>query len=220
MLDVTATPWAGSRRAHAIFLCPRRRSSPLPYDDVSVTDSDETPAGPRPSTPTLLDAYASALPQVYGYLRARCDTTAVAEDLTAETFLAAAESVRRPDPPPATVGWLIGVARHKLADHWRRQAREDARLRIVAGRAAPPDDDPWDARLDAVVARDTLRRLAPQHRAALILRYVDDLPVREVADALGRTQHATETLLVRARAAFRSTYPHERPTPGGGGDHG
>lgn len=162
----------------------------------------------------LLAAYDDALPSVFGYLRARCDTTATAEDLTAETFLAAAETLARPDPPPVSVGWLIGVARHKLADHWRWRAREESRLRIVASRAEPTSEDPWEARLDAVVARDTLRRLAPQHRLALTLRYVDDLPVREVADALGRSVHATEALLVRARAAFRHTYPHQEPMTG------
>ena len=51
-----------------------------------------------------------------------------------------------------------------------------------------------------------LGRLGEHHRAALTLRYVDGLPVAEVADLLGRTVHATEALLVRARAAFRRTY--------------
>jgi RNA polymerase sigma-70 factor, ECF subfamily len=44
------------------------------------------------------------------------------------------------------------------------------------------------------------------HRAALTLRYVDNLPVPEVAHALGRSVHATETLLIRAKRAFRSQY--------------
>jgi RNA polymerase sigma-70 factor (ECF subfamily) len=51
-----------------------------------------------------------------------------------------------------------------------------------------------------------LARLAPQHRAALVLRHVDDLPVPQVAAALGRTVHATEALLSRARTAFRRAY--------------
>jgi len=156
----------------------------------------------------LLEAYDEALPHVYGYLRSRCDSAPVAEDLTAETFLAAAAAGRRADPPTLSVGWLLGVARHKLADHWRRRAREERGLRVVANRSiAEVTDDPWEARLDAVLARETLVRLAPQHRAALTLRYVDDLPVRDVADALGRSVHATEALLVRARSAFRRTYP-------------
>ena len=48
--------------------------------------------------------------------------------------------------------------------------------------------------------------LSPPHRAALTLRYLDDLPVPEVADFLERTVHATEALLVRARSAFRRAY--------------
>jgi RNA polymerase sigma-70 factor (ECF subfamily) len=47
---------------------------------------------------------------------------------------------------------------------------------------------------------------ASHHRSALTLRYVDDLPVPEVAETLGRTVHATEALLVRARNAFRNRY--------------
>ena len=58
----------------------------------------------------------------------------------------------------------------------------------------------------AVRARDTLACLSPPHRAALTLRYLDDLPVPEVADFLERTVHATEALLVRARSAFRRAY--------------
>ena len=60
---------------------------------------------------------------------------------------------------------------------------------------------------DLVLARtDVLGRLGAHHRAALTLRYLDGLPVAEVADHLGRTLHATEALLVRARRAFRSAY--------------
>ena len=53
--------------------------------------------------------------------------------------------------------------------------------------------------------------LGPHHRAALTLRYADGLPVPEVAEHLGRTVHATEALLVRARRAFRSRYRGEGP---------
>ena len=156
----------------------------------------------------FLDFYDDALPHVYGYLSARCGARTLAEDLTAETFLAAVDASRRDDPPPMSVAWAIGVARHKLVDHWRREARDHRRLQALAD-ASPDVADPWDAQLDAVRARETLARLAPQHRAALTLRYLDDLPVPDVAVVLGRTVHATEALLTRARLAFRRTYCDE-----------
>jgi RNA polymerase sigma-70 factor (ECF subfamily) len=167
----------------------------------------------------LLAAYDDALPHVYGYLLSRCGQATLAEDLTAETFLAAVDAVRGDKDPPLSRAWLIGVARHKLADHWRREARDQARLRAVSAADRDEADDPWEARLDRVVAGDTLARLAPQHRLVLTLRYCDDLPVPEVAEVIGRTVHATEALLVRARAAFRRAYPYET-TEGEEGRHG
>jgi hypothetical protein len=56
-----------------------------------------------------------------------------------------------------------------------------------------------------------LGRLGAHHRPALTLRYLDGLPVPEVARHLDRTVHATEALLVRARAAFRRIYGHDHP---------
>jgi RNA polymerase sigma-70 factor (ECF subfamily) len=164
----------------------------------------------------LLRLYDPALPQVYGYLLRRCGRPDTAEDLTSETFLAAADAVRRHPPPQLDIAWLIGVARHKLADHWRRQAREQRTLRTVSEDPAQPTEteDPWDAHLDAMRASQTLAVLAPQHRLALTLRYVDDLPVADVAGLMGRTVHATEALLVRARAAFRTRYTDDRGEDG------
>jgi RNA polymerase sigma-70 factor (ECF subfamily) len=157
----------------------------------------------------LLALYDKALPEVYGYLLSRCGTPAVAEDLTADTFLAAVDAVRRDQPPQITTGWLVGVARHKLADHWRQQVREERKLRAVASdpRQTRAAADPWEAELDTVLAHQILAGLAPQHRLVLTLRYVDDLPVGRVAETMGRTLHATEALLIRAKAAFRRAYP-------------
>ncbi len=157
---------------------------------------------------SFLDFYDDALPQVYGYLAMRCGPRALAEDLTAETFLAAVDAARRDDPPPISLPWIIGVARHKLVDHWRRQARDERRFRVLA-HEQPDPVDPWDAQLDTVAVGQILDGLTAQHRAALTLRYLDDLPVPEVAVLLRRTVHATEALLVRARTAFRRAYLEE-----------
>ena len=179
----------------------RRRSRLAGDDDLPVSEalsaSDQGPA--------LLALYDSALPQVYGYLVRRCGGTSVAEDLTAETFLAAVTAVQKGTVPRLTTAWLIGVARHKLVDHWRRLARDERNLRAVADEPSA-DEDPWDAQLDVAVAHEVLGRLGAHHRSALTLRYLDGLSVPEVAEHLGRTVHATEALLVRARLAFRRAY--------------
>jgi RNA polymerase sigma-70 factor (ECF subfamily) len=161
------------------------------------------PSRADPKAPDLLTLYDQALPDVYGYLLSRCGNAVLAEDLTAETFLAAVAAVRS-RTSVLNVAWLIGIARHKLVDHWRAQSREQRQLRAAYDTAC--EDDPWDERLDALRAQQTLESLAPQHRAALVLRYLDDLSVPQVATELGRTRSATEMLIVRARAAFRRAY--------------
>jgi RNA polymerase sigma-70 factor (ECF subfamily) len=180
---------------------PRRSSAP-PGDDKGVSAEPDRTAAPR----TLLALYDEALPVVYGYFVRRCGDRGTAEDLTSETFLAAMDAVLRTDPPPLTVPWLVGVARHKLADHYRR--RHDRFTVPVAELPEPHSDeiDCWEAELDRIVAESVLARLSEPHRIVLALRYMDDRTVPECAELIGRTVHATEALLVRARRAFRQQY--------------
>lgn len=160
----------------------------------------------------LLALYDEAVGEVYRYLFARCGNRAVAEDLTAETFLAAVGQIERGGVERVTVAWLIGIARHKLIDEWRRGARRP--------RSEPLDDedgahdldggDQWDAVIDQQLVAAAMSELGAHHRSALALRYFDGLAVPEVATHLGRTVEATETLLVRARRRFRTVYEQQQ----------
>ena len=203
MISACKSPLSGDEHAETTKNLPRpRRSSALHGDDKGVSAESERPDAPR----TLLTLYDEALPVVYGYFVRRCGDRGTAEDLTSETFLAAMDAARKQDPPPVTVPWLIGVARHKLADHYRR--RSDRFTVPVAELPEPIGEaDHWDAELDRIVAESVLARLSEPHRTVLALRYMDDRSVPECAELIGRTVHATEALLVRARRAFKQQYP-------------
>ena len=92
----------------------------------------------------------------------RCGDRGTAEDLTSQTFLAAMDAARRSDPPAIAVPWLMGVARHKLADHYRRR-RDTVPVAEPPEPVDPPDD--WDAELDRLVAESVLTKLSDSHRA-------------------------------------------------------
>ncbi|MBV9006150.1 MAG: hypothetical protein JO181_15925, partial [Solirubrobacterales bacterium] len=62
-------------------------------------DIQEQPSSPDP----VVAIYRVALPQVYGYLLPRCGSVALAEDLTAETFMAAVAAVKRRQVREVTV---------------------------------------------------------------------------------------------------------------------
>ncbi len=147
----------------------------------------------------LLQLYDEALPHVYGYLVRRCDDRATAEDLTADTFMAAVHAHR--NGADVSVAWLIGTARHKLVDHWRRLGRQREAMAELWDAASEVADD--GSPLEALHVQAVLARLAPHHRLALTLRYLDGLPVDQVAAHLDRSLHATESVLARARAAYR-----------------
>ena len=103
---------------------------------------------------------------------------------------------------PAAVATASDEMVDVIVRRWQTLFQREAR------HAEPTPDavDDWDVRLDQMQAHATLARLGGHHRSALTLRYLDGLPVREVAACLGRTEGATEVLLVRAKAAFRARY--------------
>src|SRR5262245_27270461 len=82
--------------------------------------------------------YDAALPDVYAYLFHRCGRDPeLAQELTQQTFVDAIRS-QSIAPADAPVAWLIGIARHKLADHFRvLERRERGVLRLVSRSPAP-----------------------------------------------------------------------------------
>lgn len=170
---------------------------------------------PRDNTaPASVSAwFDAALPRLFGYFISRVGgRVAIAEDLTQETMLAAVTSTNEP-AADAVMPWLYGIARHKLMDHYRKQDRE----RRHFGQPITDDDEVFDNAtalpdldLERLPVRfaviEVLDLLTPRHRAALVLRYLDGCDVATTARMLDTSLQATESLLARARNAFRHHY--------------
>ena len=159
--------------------------------------------------------YREALPHVYGYFLNRCGRDrARAEDLTQETFMAAVRGVGEHQAITAPLPWIMGVARHKLVDHWRGVEREQRRLTAMESAAlVEPQSDllPWDEENGMDQAARALSKVPAAQRAALVLHHVDGLSVDEAADVLGRSIPAVESLLARGRITFRNAYKGAGP---------
>lgn len=154
--------------------------------------------------------YDVALPRVYGYLFNRCGRDRdVAEELTQQTFVDAYRSQGRSSAEDP-LAWVIGVARHRLADHFRAiERRERGALRLLTRSSQPTVAWLGEVEPEGVLV-DAVRRLPAAQRAAITLRYIDDLPVREVAALLGRSEGAVESLLSRARETLRRATGDDR----------
>jgi RNA polymerase sigma-70 factor, ECF subfamily len=121
---------------------------------------------------------------------------ALAEDLVQDAFVRLLRAARSGELHSVGVGWLITVVRHRFIDHVRHS-------RHVAKHAST--DKPHAKEADPVApdGRWIIERLDPLDRLVLVLHHVDGYSVREVAARIGRSEHATESLLARARAAAR-----------------
>jgi RNA polymerase sigma-70 factor, ECF subfamily len=152
------------------------------------------------------------LPRVYSYLLSRCaGDIALAEELTQQTYVAAIDRRSRFDGRSDSVTWLCGIARHKLADHFRSVERNERRQMRMEVRQAHFDvGGGRDIALDDRAAiTEALRVVPANQRAVLVFVVLDDLSVAQTARLMGKSQRATASLLFRARESFRRAYEGE-----------
>lgn len=156
--------------------------------------------------------YDRTLPRVFGYLVARTGgDRELAEDLTAETYEAAIRQRHQFDGRSTSSTWLCAIARHKLADHYRRVDREGRRAAALRIREVvlDPEAATWQAVDDRELIATALRAVPATQRIALALRVMDGLSVGEIARLVGRSEPATHALITRGRDAFRRAYGME-----------
>lgn len=162
--------------------------------------------GNRIGVPPMLNADAvaamvrGAVPDLYRYAaRLTGGDRALADDLVQEACLALAREMQATPATELGMGWLIVVLRRRYLDQVRRGRRERLRLERDTALSARDVKEPDWSSIDDAAALRALGTLKPDQRVALVLRYVDDLPVHDVAATLGRSVAATESLLARGR---------------------
>ncbi len=140
----------------------------------------------------------------------------VAEDLVSESLLALCRKASELDPETTKLfGWLRGVIRHKAMDHHRSNARAavamDRRANVQdAIETEKQTNNRPSARLErneqASDVNFVLDELDETKRQCLEWKYLDKLPVREMAARLDLTEKAVESILYRARLEFRERF--------------
>jgi RNA polymerase sigma-70 factor, ECF subfamily len=134
---------------------------------------------------------------VYRYVYFRVGSRAEAEDLVSQIFLAALESLPNYRHRGYFAAWLFGIARRKIADHYRKP-RVDPLHSLPESAAADPDP------LSQIIADEELRRLSaliarqpPADQDLLHLRYAAGLSFEQMAAILRRSPAAVKMSLYR-----------------------
>lgn len=153
------------------------------------------------------EAYERLSPAVLGYLRAQ--RAPEPEDILGEVFLQVARDLPRfRGDDDALRRWVFSIAHNRLLDARRRESR---RPRLVDSDVpeipAPPVADTIDPDLVAALAE-----LTPDQREVVVLRFVADLPLADVAKITSRRTGAVKAMQHRALEALgRALSPPEQP---------
>ena len=159
-------------------------------------------AGDHAAISTLYDRHVNA---VYHYILYRTGDTHAAEDITAEVFLRALESLSRYDERGAPfVVWLYRIARARVVDHWRKLHRGVMLpLDELPERETIENDSPLDADiLQYRALQDALRQITGEQQEVIMLKFLQGLSNEEIAQVLGKTVGAVKALQRRGLDAL------------------
>jgi RNA polymerase sigma-70 factor (ECF subfamily) len=154
-------------------------------------------AGEQNAVRILLDVH---MPTVYGFVMARLGGRRdSADDIMQETLEEAIKSAHSFRGESSLATWLCTIARRRLARMYdrERKAEENGRW-LTPGQTV---DDPDLDRRDEVTR--ALGALPPSQRQAVVLKYLDDLPVEKVAAEMGKTTVQVQSLLQRGRDGLK-----------------
>jgi RNA polymerase sigma-70 factor (ECF subfamily) len=154
-------------------------------------------------TACFADLYEIHFERVYAYVVRRVHERAEAEDLTAEVFHQALANLKRFEwrgiPFSA---WLYRIAANLISDRWQRSGREvndDSAIELA--QVSP-------AEIEEVERRATLYRLVDtlpaEQRRVVVLRFVEEKSIKEVAKEVRKTEGAVKQLQFRALSSLRA----------------
>ncbi len=169
-------------------------------------DERKTTVLNREAQDELRAFYDVAYGQAWAYLSRMCwGDKSLTEDLVQDVMVSVARHLGAGRLASQDSAWIITVARNHFLNHVRSVSRADARLAKATDRSTvtgPVED------LDGVdIARSLLAHLPIEQRAAVALRHIDGYSVPEIAEKLGRSVEATESLIARGVRALRQLRP-------------
>lgn len=160
----------------------------------------------RPDAEAFARLYEAHVERIFTHVRARLGDPDLAEDVTAQTFLRAWQSIDRYRPLPGRpfLAWLFTIANNLVVDHYRRRRRE--LVGVLVEPRAGGEDDPERRALAADLQEEIRRaiaRLKPDHQLIVALRLIDGLDYDAISRITGKTPGALRVILCRALACVR-----------------
>lgn len=155
--------------------------------------------------------YERSFDALYAYLSTLLDSPADVEDVVQETWKETIEDLPRYQlrENASFRGWLFAIAHNRATDHLRKHGRVEVtepmelHSRLAELPSAEGDPNAWLSWVSDADLMAALRRLPTMPREVVVLRYVGDLDLAEIATVMGATESAVKQLHRRALIALR-----------------
>ena len=152
----------------------------------------------------IYDAYVE---KIYRFVFLKVNSQDIAQDICSETFLRAwnvfKDENRKIENPQA---FLYQIARNLVIDHYREKGRSQVVSAEYASVIDPTQDleekTLQDSDLNAIYS--ILGQIKPEYKEIIIMHYVNDLSIAEIAETLEKTQGAVRTMLHRALKSVKN----------------
>lgn len=175
---------------------------------VAMTESERLPvaaarSGVSEAWDTLFRRYQLPL---YAYVFELVRDEQASLDIVQESFINAARHIDRLRDDAKFGSWLFGIAHQKCIQRWRRRDRELLAVGEVVEEYEEPGPDPGDWLLrkeEEEGFMNCLQRLSPPHRAVLLLHFLEEFPLEEIASVTGATLGTVKSRLHYAKKALR-----------------
>ncbi len=159
-----------------------------------------TPEQPARAARTLDDLYRRHAPEIFRYTFAVLGNRADAEDVTQATFVNALRALERGEQPRKPANWLLAISHNLMRQRFRQERARPAQVELEGDLPQPLQPDDETPSVGELVS--ALGRIPPSQREAIVMREFEGRSYAEIAEILGVTTSALETLLFRARRSL------------------
>ncbi len=155
------------------------------------------------------DIHAMYYQSIFRYIAFRVRYQDVAEDLTSEVFVRFLQAIHARNAPHTTVrGWLFAVASHLVSDFYRQNAHmSPVELDETLASNATAPEELVGLRLTNAELHQALLTLTEDQQQVIALRFGQELPFREIACLLGKSEDAVKKLQARALLTLARQMP-------------
>ncbi|OGD38988.1 hypothetical protein A2907_01695 [Candidatus Azambacteria bacterium RIFCSPLOWO2_01_FULL_37_9] len=150
----------------------------------------------------LMENYNELVNQIFRFIYLKTSSKEIAEDLTQDCFLSTVKYLK--DKEVRNIkAFLFRTARNKVIDYYRIKNRIIYSDELVLANEKISSRDDIAMKQDARMIIEKLNSLGEEDKEILMMRYIEDMNIKEIAEALGKNEVVVRVRIFRAMQKFK-----------------